>query len=300
MNLWRYRLYTFGRIYQRIMQHLTKERQVNDLPLSDFQRLKHEIRPCDVVLVEGTSHIAEVIKVITQSRWSHAALYIGRLHDIEDPVLRQKIKSVYDGQPDEQLIIESQLGMGTVIRPLHVYDQRHLRICRPHELNFKDAQKVIEYALSRLGSRYDLRAIMDLARFYYPWHLFPKRWRSSLFEWRPGKHVKTVCSTMISEAFGTIHYPILPLVKKVDNGRVRLFQRNPKLNTPSDFDYSPYFDIIKYPFLSFKSGSTEPRYHELPWEGEEGLTEEEALYYIDNIKLRNTASDRIEDSEASS
>lgn len=271
-------------IYQRVLNHLIRERPISDIPLSDFQRLKHEIRPCDVVLVEGTSHIAEVIKVITQSRWSHAALYIGRLHDISSPVLREQIKSVYDGQPDEQLIIESQLGMGTLIRPLHVYDKKHLRICRPHELNYDDAQKVIEYSLGKVGAKYDIRAIMDLARFYYPWHFLPKKWRSSLFEWKPGNQTKTVCSTMISEAFSSIHYPILPLVKRVEAGHIRLFQMNPKLSTPSDFDYSPYFDIIKYPFLSFKTGSTDPRYHELPWEGEGELTADESKLYIDNLK----------------
>lgn len=272
------------KLYQKIELQLTQERETSDLPLSDFQRLRHEIRPCDVILVEGTSRIAEVIKVITQSRWSHAALYIGRLHDISNPVLRKKIKSIYDGQPDEQLIIESQLGLGTLIRPLHVYDKRHLRICRPHELDYRDSQKVVDYCIGKLGTEYDVRAIMDLARFYYPWHFLPKRWRSSLFEWQPGNHIKTVCSTMIAEGFARIHYPILPLVKQVENGKVRLFQRNPKLNTPSDFDYSPYFDIIKYPFMSFKSGSMDPRYRELPWKGEGGLTEEESLFYIDKAQ----------------
>ena len=82
---------------------------------------------------------------------------------------------------------------------------------------------------------------------------------------------------MIAMAFGHIHFPILPLVKTMEGGKVQLFMRNPKLCTPSDFDYSPYFDIIKYPFLDFQH-HTEPRL--LPWQGAGRLSEEEYGMYL--------------------
>lgn len=269
--------------YRYMEQWLTDEPAPAGFPLSDFQRLRHEIKPCDVVLVEGHSRVAHVIRTITQSRWSHAALYIGRLHDVEDPLTRQKIKAVYDGQPDTQLIIESQLGLGTVIRPLHIYENRHLRICRPRELAYADAQSVMRYAANRLGTDYDIRAILDLARFYLPWSILPRRWRSSLLSWQSGNCTKTVCSTMIAEAFGFIYYPILPLVKRRANGQVQMFHRNPKLCTPSDFDYSPYFDIIKYPFFDYSERS-DPRYRLMPWSGEVKLTKNEAQEYVADQK----------------
>jgi len=77
----------------------------------------------------------------------------------------------------------------------------------------------------------------------------PRRWRSSLFQHNAGKATKTVCSTMIAEAFGFIQFPILPLVKRSGEQGVQLFRRNPKLCTPRAFDYSPYFEIIKSPFM---------------------------------------------------
>ena len=83
---------------------------------------------------------------------------------------------------------------------------------------------------------------------------------------------------MIAEAFGEIQFPILPLVKEVDEGKVQLFRRNPKLYTPSDFDYSPYFDIIKYPFLDFNAHS---HYRLLPWRGNGSLSGDEMDFYID-------------------
>ena len=69
---------------------------------------------------------------------------------------------------------------------------------------------------------------------------------------------------MIAEAFGHIQFPILPLVKRIEGDRVQLFRRNPKLCVPSDFDYSPYFDIIKYPFLDFHHYAEQRL---LPWRG---------------------------------
>ena len=252
-------------------------------PLCDFERIRHELKPCDVVLVEGKTRVSNVIKQITQSPWSHAMLYIGRLHDIEDDLIRQTIKESYNGSPDDQLVIESELGYGTVVHPLNRYSTEHLRICRPNGLNYTDSQKVIHYATSRLGLDYDVRHILDLARFFFPYSIMPRRWRSTLFKHSPGDETKTVCSSMIAEAFSFIHFPILPLVKHNGENGVQLFQRNPKLCTPSDFDYSPYFQIIKYPFLDYTHHSD---YKLLPWHGHGALEGTETDYYMSPGKIQ--------------
>ncbi|MGG6498404.1 UNVERIFIED_CONTAM: lipo-like protein, partial [Bacteroidetes bacterium 56_B9] len=41
---------------------------------SDPTRLRTMLQPGDVLLVEGNSQIASIIKYLTQSTWSHAAL----------------------------------------------------------------------------------------------------------------------------------------------------------------------------------------------------------------------------------
>lgn len=264
------------RITRPLVNWLTEQRAAPEFPLCDYERIKYEIRPCDVLLVEGRTRVSDVIKMITQSSWSHAALYLGRLHDIEDPELRETISELFPFPPDTQLIVESELGLGTVIRDLASYQQDHIRICRPRGLTHRDSQQMVHYSVSQLGKEYDVRQILDLARFLFPWWIMPRRWRSTLFEHNPGKATRTVCSTMIAEAFGFIQFPILPLVKKGDDQDVQLFRRNPKLCTPRDFDYSPYFEIIKYPFMDFSDHSD---YRLLPWHGKGILnTEEESMY----------------------
>lgn len=233
-----------------------------EMPLCDFEHLSLEVRPCDVLLVEGRSRVSGIIKNITQTTWTHSALCIGRLQDIDDPALRALIQKFYKGDPDEHLMIEALLGEGTLVNPLSKYRGEHLRICRPRNLSRQDSQHIVEFAAHHLGTDYDFRQMLDLARFFYPYGILPRRWRSTLFEYHAGIPTRTVCSSMIAAAFGSVHYPVMPLVRRGEDGKLQLYKRNPRLYTPRDFDYSPYFDIIKYPILGLDDLAV---YRQLPW-----------------------------------
>ncbi|MEW5754669.1 MAG: hypothetical protein AB1810_00045 [Pseudomonadota bacterium] len=248
---------------RRLARWLNEEVQAEETPLCDFNRLSHEIRPCDVLLVEGRTRVSQVIKTITQSLWTHSALYIGHLDDIHDLALRARILEVYRGDPHEPLLVDPLLGEGTVISPLSKYKDHHLRICRPRGLAQSDVPLVITHALDHLGLQYDLRQLLDLARFMFPYGILPRRWRSTLFQTQPGIPTKTVCSTMIASAFSSVRYPIRPVMHYDESGRLKMYQRNMRLYVPSDFDTSPYFDVVKYPML----GPDEiALYRQLPWD----------------------------------
>ncbi len=267
----------WDRIWNAMVRWLNTEKISTDLPPYDFKQLCYEIRPGDVVLVEGRSRISEVIKLITQSPWTHSALYIGHAYEINNPQLRQKVLSYHQGDPQAPLIIEALLGEGTVVHSIDKYRHDHLRICRPSNITPKDAQKVTEYGISKLGSEYHVRQLLDLARFLFPYSLLPRRWRSSLFMHnlnsdkngsdKSSSATNTVCSSMISEAFAQIQFPILPVTEQLKNGQYSLYMRNPRLMIPKDFDYSPYFEIIKYPIYRFDRVAM---YKKMPW-NEEGL-----------------------------
>jgi len=252
---------------------LTKEGPPPQSPFCDFKRLSYELRPGDVLLVEGRSRVSNVIKKITQSSWTHSALFIGRIYDIRDPLLQQRVRMAYQGDLGEQLLIEALLGQGTIIVPVSKYRRDHVRICRPTGLEPEDAQQVAAHAIHHLGTEYDMRHLLDLARFFFPWTILPRRWRSSLFEHNAGMPTRTVCSSLIASAFNSVNFPILPFIDRDDDGSVRFFKRNPRLFTPKDFDYSPYFDIIKYPFMGLDELSV---YRRLPWSDEEILYNDDA------------------------
>ncbi len=257
----------WDRLWNATVKWLNTEKNGFEIPPNDFRQLCCEIRPGDIILVEGRSRVSEVIKLVMQSPWTHSALYIGYLHNIKDPLLLQKIKQYYHEDPEAPLIIEALLGEGTVVHSIEKYNKDHLRICRPSNITPKDAQQVIEYSIAKLGSEYYVRQLLDLARFLFPYSLLPRRWRSTLFMHNTGSATQTVCSSMISEAFAQIQFPILPVTKKLKNGQYSMFMRNPKLVTPKDFDFSPYFEIIKYPIYGFDHVAM---YKKMPW-NKEGL-----------------------------
>jgi len=236
-----------------------------DSQLTDFDRLCEELHQGDVLLVEGRTRVSHVIKSITNSPWTHSVLYIGRLDEIRDESLQEKVSEYYQGESHEQLIIESMLGEGTIINPVTKYKNEHLRICRPKGLSRSDRQQVIAFSLSQLGYEYDVRHLFDLARFLFPYGIFPRRWRSTLFQQYAGRSTRNVCSYMMGEAFGSVNFPILPVAERGEDGSLKLYKRNPRLFTPKDFDYSPYFDIIKYPYFGLDDIAA---YRGLPWDNE--------------------------------
>ncbi len=264
-------------IWRKVSNWLGEERPVGDAYLCDFDRLSYEIRPGDVLLVEGQSRVSNVIKTITQSVWTHAAIYIGRLHDIDSPALREQVSRFHRGDERGQLLIEAILGRGTIVTPLEYYRDFHLRICRPRDISRSDAQQVLAFAIQHLGANYDVRQLLDLARFMLPYAFLPRRWRSSLFEYQAGDATRCICSTMLVEAFQTIQFPVLPIVREDANGERRIFRRNPRLFVPRDFDYSPYFDIIKYPYYADRH---HPAYRNMPWSHEDLMCNDEGDCFV--------------------
>ena len=52
---------------------------------SDPEHLRGVIQPGDVLLVEGNNRISGIIKYLTQSTWSHAALFVGPIDGASSP-----------------------------------------------------------------------------------------------------------------------------------------------------------------------------------------------------------------------
>lgn len=250
-------------LWQHIVNWLNTESKDNTVrEIFDFDHLLNDVRPADVVLVEGQAHVSEVIKIVTMSPWTHAALAIGSLDSIKDHALHHKISQHYQGDPNEPLVIESLLGHGTVVNPLSAYRGQHLRICRPVKISLRDRKKVCAFALEHLGLDYDVRQLLDLARLMFPYAILPRKWRSSLFSHNAGKPTQIVCSSMIARCFQHVQYPVLPIIKTDEDDQVRFYKRNFRLFVPADFDYSPFFDVIKYPSRKYVRKIT---FNKLPW-----------------------------------
>jgi len=202
---------------------------------SDPGALAASLKPGDVVLVEGNNHISGVIKYLTQSTWSHAALYVGPL------------KGRADADGEAHTLIEAELGIGVDSAPLSKYSRFHTRVCRPIGLTLGDCDKVCAYAIERIGLAYDVKNITDLMRYLMPLPV-PQRWRRRALALGSSDSTRIICSALIAQAFESVRYPILPRVTRTESRVARrelLEIRHSSLYTPRDFDISPYFSVVK-------------------------------------------------------
>ncbi len=209
---------------------------------TDRRALRRTLRTGDVLLVAGSSTLSTAIKYLTQSTWSHAVLYVGDVLD----------KKTESGEP--HVLIEVTATDGCISIPLSKYERFHTRICRPVGLTESDRETLVGFMMSRLGAKYDMRNIFDLARYLMPTPPIPTRFRRRMIALGSGEPTRTICSTLIAEAFGRIAYPILPRVERLrdEAGGVTRFRRREILHirhyslyAPADFDLSPYFEIVK-------------------------------------------------------
>src|ERR1700682_5361193 len=132
---------TVGKLIARYLQK--EQPGYESFTPSDPEHLRGIIQPGDVLLVEGNSRISGVIKYLTQSTWSHAALYVGPIRGA----------NTHEGEP--HVPSEAEVGEGVVPSPLSKYYSYHTRICRPVGLNQEDRNSVCHYAIERIGFDYD-------------------------------------------------------------------------------------------------------------------------------------------------
>jgi hypothetical protein len=202
-----------------LSRYLSRENKRDAIGIpTDIEAMRRCLKVGDVVLVEGNTKFSTAIKYLTQSTWSHAMLYIGN-----------------------DKFIEADVSKGIIRSDIAELEDYVTRICRPVGLNPTELDAVCYHAVSKLGGTYDLRNVFDLVRYLVPVLPFPVRHRHKLLAFGSGDPTKAVCSTLVSECFESIGYPVLP-----EKGRsMKLFKKHYTLITPRDFDLSPYFDVVK-------------------------------------------------------
>lgn len=254
---------------------------------NDPHALRRAIRKGDVLLVEGDNRISVVIKYLTQSSWSHAALYVG------DELLRRGGEAAERtrrqfGADAEHLLVEA-LPRGVVVAPLAKYIDYNVRIVRPHRLRPEHLKQILDEAIGAIGWHYDLRNVLDLLRYLLPVEIVPHRFRRDALHFGSGQPTEVICSSLLGRLFGRVGFPVLPQLDfpDVDPGGRRdgllgrvlghesehftgLFRmRHPTLLTPRDFDLSPYFEVVKFNVIA--SGSFD--YERIHWAAQAGAPE---------------------------
>jgi hypothetical protein len=222
---------------------------------ADPAALMAALRPGDVLLVDGKSRMSGLIRLLTRSSWSHVALYVGARTEL--------------GRRDGHALdlIEADIRYGVRAAPLAEYAQLHTRICRPIGLSAGEREAVIRYTIARLGHRYDLKNLFDLARRLLP--LGRRRAAAGVLGRNDPQRV--ICSTLVAQAFASVQHPVLADVRvQIANETGRPAPRHgvphhPSCIVPRDFDLSPYFSVIKPAPPSPTSKDADPPAADEPW-----------------------------------
>ncbi|MGH8011582.1 MAG: YiiX/YebB-like N1pC/P60 family cysteine hydrolase [Candidatus Binataceae bacterium] len=257
-------------------------------PLAQYQinfpnemvSLKRHIRKGDVLLVEGNERVSECIKYLTQSSWSHSALYVGDDALKYSPEWKERLLAEY-GEEASYMVVEALVEEGVVLTPLSKYRDFNIRLCHPCNLTAADQAVVVQHALEQVGDSYDLKNIVDLMRYFLPVSLVPARLRRKALQFGSGDPTRVICSSLIADCFCLVRFPIVPQFEPFPpgfndgQGRMRLLRRFSRVNlgpgllkmvpptliTPRDFDLSPYFAIVKFNVIE----NAQFDYHKLLW-----------------------------------
>src|SRR5882762_6828767 len=117
---------------------------------TDPESLSPVLRNGDVLLTEGNTRAAALIKRITRSTWSHVSMYVGPLEE----------------GPDPRCIVEADIAAGVRSIRLSELQGQNVRVLRPIALNDAARSRLAEWVVGQIGGEYDLNHAWVLARSF--------------------------------------------------------------------------------------------------------------------------------------
>lgn len=189
---------------------------------ADLQSLAAVLLPGDVLLTDGNTRAAAIVRRATKSTWAHVALFVGALEE----------------GPDPRCIVEADFVAGVRAVRLSELKARHLHVLRPTPLTDEDRRRLADWVVSRIGDKYDLA---------HAWALGTRLLRLPLpsrLSRPPGNAAEMtrrfICSSLLAQAFLLVGYPIIPTRHCISNaasGDLRHL-------TPSDFENASIFEVV--------------------------------------------------------
>ena len=189
---------------------------------TDAQSLATILDPGDVLLSDGNTRVAALVKRITQSTWSHVSMYVGPLEE----------------GPDPPCIVEADVAAGVRSIRLSELEARQVRVLRPIGVSDSDRRRIADWVVSRIGGEYDLAHAWVLGRNLLRLRL-PRRLRS-LPNTMAKSATRFICSSLLAHAFALVGYSILPGQMGV-NPTGTVDHRN---LTPGDFERASVFEVV--------------------------------------------------------
>ena len=188
---------------------------------ADAQSLSTVLRRGDVLLTEGITLLAALVKRLTGTKWSHVSMYVGPLEDGPDPCC----------------VVEADIVAGVRAVPLSEFRGMRVRVLRPARLHDSDRTRLADWVVSRIGADYDLAHAWALARRLL--RLPPASPLPAVSTTGRGA-MRFICSSLLAQAFVLVGYTIVPV--QLGGGDERLLDH--RYVTPRDFERASLFEVV--------------------------------------------------------
>jgi hypothetical protein len=189
---------------------------------ADARSFARILDPGDVLLSDGNTRVAALVKRVTRSTWSHVSMYVGPLEE----------------GPDPPCIVEADVAAGVRSIRLSELKALHVRVLRPIGLNDMDRRRLADWVVNRIGGEYDLAHAWALGRNLLRQRL-PTRLRSLPYTMAKNA-TRFICCSLLAHAFALVGYPILPVQMRVSPTDT-MDHRN---LTPGDFERASVFKVV--------------------------------------------------------
>jgi len=174
----------------------------------DVLALSTVLHPGDVLLTEGNTRAAALVRCVTRSPWAHVSVYVGPLEAGDDP----------------RCIVEAEISAGVRAVPLSQFIGQRARVVRPLGLNETDRRRLADWLIGHIGDPYDLAHAWALCR----WFLKLPAPRAMVHDAK-----RFICSSLLVQAFLFVGHPIA-----VNEARSVV---------PRDFESAAGFEVVKVP-----------------------------------------------------
>ena len=174
----------------------------------DVLALSALLRPGDVLLTEGNTRAAALVRRLTRSPWAHVSIYVGPLEAGDDP----------------RCIVEANISAGVRAVALSEFKGQQARIVRPLGLNETDRQRLADWLVGHIGDPYDLAHAWALGR----WFLRLSAPRTIVLDAK-----RFICSSLLVQAFLFVDRPVA-------TSRAHFV-------VPRDFEGAAGFEVVNAP-----------------------------------------------------
>jgi hypothetical protein len=200
-----------SRVSSLVAGYMSQPLKRQAAPGAALRGLSVTLRPGDVLLTDGRTRAAALVRRVTRSTWAHVSMYVGPMEIGEDP----------------RCIVEADIAAGVRAVRLSELAGQRVRVLRAAFIEDDERLRLAEWVVGRIGDAYDMALAWSLAvrllRLSVPFEM--RRVPGGLAE---GTR-RFICSSLLAQAFLLVGYEVSTSQRYV---------------TPRDFDHATGFEVV--------------------------------------------------------